>query len=304
VIESDRDPRQGNGATLIIKDGTLKTGSFVVAGSAYAPVRFIESWSGTRIEEAPPSTPVRIVGFSDLPETGSTITVVKNKKEAEETVATLAKETEREQFEGSTTGAVLPLIIKADAAGSVDAIKYELRKVSHPHIALKIIGSGVGQISEGDVKMAIAAGNGLIVGFHTKPEKSAADLADRSDIEIKTFTIIYELTECVDEALKARAPKVQTEEVLGRAKVLRTFSTMGTKQVIGARVIEGVFLLGRSIKIERRGVDLGKGKILNLQVQRVDKENVPVETEFGAQVDSRTEIAVGDELICYHIVTT
>lgn len=301
VIEASREAKTGNSATLIIKNGSLSTGTFVIAGTTYAPVRFIEDFAGNRIVSAPPSTPVKIVGFSGLPETGSLFKTVATKKEAERIVGEISNTIENNTDVSTEGKAILPLIVKTDVSGSKDAIIYELSKLQHEHIALKIISSGVGPVSEGDVKTAVASHGGCIVAFNTGIERGVFELADRSGVSIQTFSIIYELKEYVEKLLKEKAPRVTVEKILGKAKVLRTFSIMGSKQVIGARVTEGVFSLKEQVKLDRRGVPLGKGKILNLQTQKIDKDSVSLDMEFGAQIDIKAEIAVGDELIAFTI---
>lgn len=301
VLESSRDPKRGDSATLVIKNGSLTTGSFVVAGHAFAPVRFIENFAGERIDSAGPSQPVRIVGFSDVPPVGSIFTVVDKKKEAEQQ-AREGVNTEKVSFDTTvTTEAYLPLIIKADVLGSIPAIEHELKKLQHEHISYKIISAGVGAINEGDIKNAVAAPNGVVVGFHTSIESAAADLADRSDITAKTFDIIYELSEFIDGILTERAPRVTKEVVTGKAKILKLFNRTGSKQVLGARVQEGEIKVGSKVRIHRRETLLGEGKILNMQSQRSDVDSVREDTEFGAQLDSKVEPAAGDIIEAYEV---
>jgi len=303
VLEATKDKQRGDSATLIIKNGTLNTGSFVVAGNTVAPIRFIEDFKGDRIESASFSSPVRIVGFSELPTVGDLFTTVAKKKDAEKLAKEGVKiekvETEQKQ---SSTGAILPLIIKADVVGSIPAIEHELAKLNHENIAIKVLDTGVGAINEGDIKTALAAPQGVCVAFHTSIDKAAADMADRSDIAVKRFDIIYELAEYIEELLNARAPKVQKEEVLGRAKIIRLFNKVGTKQVFGAKVKEGEVRLNSTVRILRRDILLGEGKLINLQSMRVDVDSVPVDTEFGGQLDSKVETAEGDYIEAYHIV--
>ena len=305
VLESMRDEKRGDSATLIIKNGTLSTGSFVVAGSAYAPIRFIENFMGERVESASFSSPVRIVGFSDLPPAGTLFSTVSKKKEAEK----LAKEGGVSVSRAATdttakADVILPLVIKADVLGSIPAIEHELAKISHEDIAIKILDTGVGAVNEKDIKTAIAAPDGICVGFHTGVDGAAADLADRMGIEVKTFDIIYELAQYVEEVLTARAPKIAKEKVVAKAKILKLFNRTGTKQVFGARVEEGVFSVKGTVRIYRRDVLLGEGKIVNLQSACADVERVEEETEFGGQLDSKVEPASGDILEMYTVVTT
>ena len=303
VLEAHQDAKRGVSATLVLKNGTLATGSYVVAGASYAPVRFIENFLGERVASATFSSPVRIVGFTELPPVGTPFTTVASKKEAE----ALAKEVTATHEGSSRTAlgsaeAFLPIIIKADVAGGIPAVLHELKKIVHEHMSLKVLTTGVGSVNERDIKTAIAAPQGVVVGFHTTIEQSASDLADRSGIEVRTFDVIYELSEYVASLLSARAPKVSKEEILGRAKLLKTFNRTGTKQVIGGRVLEGELRVKARVRILRREIVLGEGKLINLQIGRVDTEKVAADAEFGAQLDSKVEPAPGDILEAYHIV--
>lgn len=303
VLEATKDKQRGDSATLIIKNGTLTTGSFVVAGNTIAPIRFIEDFKGERVESATFSSPVRIVGFNELPLVGSLFTVVAKKKDAEKLAAAEVVEVkEVVEQKKSATGAILPLIIKADVLGSIPAILHELAKLEHENIAIKVLDTGLGAINEGDIKTALAAPEGVCVAFHTGIDSAATDKADRFSIAVKSFDIIYELAEYVEELLIARAPKVKKEEVLGRAKIIRLFNRDGNKQVFGAKVKEGEMKLGSSVRILRRDILLGEGKLTNLQSMRIDVDSVPLDTEFGGQLESKVETAEGDYLEAYRIV--
>ena len=302
VLESGMDAKRGASATLIIKDGTLTTGSFVVAGDAFAPVRFIEDFRGMRVEQAGPSEPAVISGFSKLPSAGTPFVVVEKKKAAEELAAENAKSIAAIDAAAVPEGmAVLPLVIKADVAGSVDAIKHELNKLSHERVVIRILDAGVGDISEKDIKTAAAAG-GVVIGFHVGQDARARELAMRDAVAVENFTIIYELTEKVVELLKERAPKVSSEQELGRAKILKTFSSGSKKQVVGARVLSGRLKLGDVVKILRQGTEVAKGSLGNLQQARADIKEIAGEgNEFGVELESKQDAAPGDELVAFVI---
>lgn len=300
VLESTQDPKRGASATLIVKDGTLSLDGFVVAGEAYAPIRFIEDFRGARVEAAGPSEPARISGFSSLPTAGALFSVVKNKKEAE----TLAKENAKElaatpervaASEGITE---LPLIVKADVAGSVDAILHELAKITLERAAIRIVASGVGSVSENDVKTAYASG-AVIIAFHTGTDAIARDLAERDHVAVETFTIIYELSTKVKELLEASVPKVATEKELGRAKVLKLFSGSGKKQVLGARHLSGTLTLGDRMKLVRDDVEIARGSITNLQQARADVKEIHIEGDFGMEIETRETPTYGDEVVAF-----
>lgn len=299
VLESTQDPKRGASATLIIRDGTLSKSGFVVAGDAYAPVRFIEDFRGTRIDSAGPSEPVRISGFSKLPAAGSLFIVVQTKKEAD----TLAQEnsasnTSTEQIAATEGVAELPLVIKADVAGSVDAIVHELAKVTHERAMLRIVSSGVGSVSESDVKTASATG-GTIIAFNTSTDQIARDLAERDHVAILPFSIIYELSEAIAKLLAGRAPSVTVDKELGRAIVVKTFSSSAKKQVLGARYVSGVLSVGARVKILRGGEELARGSISNLQQARADVKEVKTEGTFGTEIAARVDAAPNDELVTF-----
>ena len=303
VLESSMDPKRGASATLVVKDGTLSTGDFVVAGSAYAPVRYIENFRGERVESVGPSEPARIAGFSALPEAGAIFTVEKTKKLAE---AVAKKNTQTAKAEGahehagSDGAALLPLIIKADVAGSVDAILHELKKVTHERAALRIVATGVGSVSENDVKTAYASG-ATVIAFNVGTDAVARDLADRDHVAIETFSIIYELSQKVAELLTAVAPIIDVEQELGRAKVLKTFSSGAKKQVMGARLLSGGFTLGAKVKVMRGGEEVTRGSLTNLQQARADVKEIRTEGEFGLEIEAREDAKPGDELVTFTI---
>lgn len=306
VLESSRDPKSGNGATLVIKDGTLTVGATVVAGGSWAPVRFIEAFDGARITSAGPGRPVRVLGFSTLPSAGTPFSIVASKKEAEAAVlayATSAKAASSAREEASGR-AILPLVVKADVSGTLDAVMHELAKLSHEHIEIKVVGSGVGAVSEADVKLAATSLGGAIVGMGVKVEGTAHDLAERQGTSVATFRIIYELSEHVAQLLAERAPKVEVEEQLARIKVLRSFNRAGSRLVFGGRVEEGTLTVGSLVKILRRDIEIGRGKLTNLQLQRADVQSVPPDTEFGGQIESRFDAAPGDQIVAYRMTTT
>lgn len=306
VLESSQDPKRGMSATLIMKEGTLTTGSFVIAGNALAPVRFIENFAGSRIDSALPSQPIRISGWSALPPAGTPFLSVKNKKEAEKllTIAEAPSAPVRMQARASEDGkATLPLILKADVTGSILAIKHELAKIQHERVDILIIQEGMGAVSENDVKTATASG-GHIIAFNVGTDSAARDAAERTHTPIDSYTIIYELKERVEALVQERAPRVTIEEVLGEAKVLKAFNTAGNKQVLGARWNSGALTVGDQVKIDRRGLHIGNAKLTNLQVARADVKDIRVEGEFGLQIESKYEAAPGDTLIAFRMTDT
>lgn len=301
VLESSQDPRQGISATLIVKNGTLKTGIVAVAGPAFAPVRFMDDFQGKRLREAGPSEPISVSGWSALPTAGQPFSVAASRKEAEKMVTAPAQIMNTVAAQDAGGKSILPIVIKADVTGSIEAITGLIEKLSHDRVSIKVLASGIGSVTDNDVKSAAAAG-GLVIAFHAPTDSAARDLAERLAVPIESFTIIYELEKRVSDLLIERAPKMRTEEILGEMKVLKAFSTSGNKQVLGAKHVSGMLSVNDQVKIDRRGIELGFGKILNLQQARADVSEIHVEGEFGLQVEAKTEIAGGDVLIAFRVV--
>jgi translation initiation factor IF-2 len=301
VLESSMDPKRGASATLILKDGTLSTKSFVVAGTAYAPVRFIEDFRGKRVEQAGPSEPALVSGFSGLPDAGAPFSVEDTKKAAEASARANAKSDTASSAPAAEGAVELPLIVKSDVAGSIDAIAYEIGKLPQERVSARIIASGVGSVSENDVKTA-TAGGAVIIAFNVGTDSVARDLAERDGVRIESFSIIYELSEKVAELLAARAPKMTLEEELGRAKILKTFSSSAKKQVLGARLLSGTMTVGSMVKIVRQDAEIARGKIDNLQQARADVKEIRTEGEFGLEIAAKADAAPGDEIIVFRTV--
>lgn len=303
IIEGNLDTKRGTTATMIIKEGTLRSGSFVVSGNVFAPVRIMEDFLGKPIKEASLSEPIQIVGFTDVPEVGATFITVDSKKEAEVLIA--------EAKLGKVPGArfertnlpFIPLLIKADVLGTLDAIKHELSKFESDRIAVRVIGAQVGDITAFDVQNVSATENAIIVGFNVKVERAAVELAERLNVEIDTFDIIYELSEWLNTALKNRTPKREEEVISGKAKILKEFSTQKNTRVLGARIEEGTLRLKQQVRIMRREIEIGKGTITNLQQSKSDVQTVS-DGEFGLQISAKIEVAPGDYIEGFDIVIT
>ena len=300
VIEASRDAKRGIAATLIIKNGSMKTGMAVVAGKALTPLRIMEDSKGKTLHEAAFSSPIRVVGWNEIPEVGSAFKAYEKKREAEKAVeeALTAKPVQAvSALEGQFS---LPVIIKADAVGSLEAILGEIVKIGDEHARVQAIVSGVGAVSENDVKTAVAAhkDRSLIMAFRVPVERNAIDLAEQHGITTESFDIIYKLTERLAELLKERTPKRRVEEVVGRARALKQFSKQKDLQVIGGKVESGFIEKKRVVRISRRGTLVGEGEILNLQSGRQNMAKIEAPSEFGAQIDAVMEIAPGDLIEC------
>lgn len=302
VIEAKLDQKRGNTATLLIENGTLHSGEFVVAGGAYSPVRIMEDFLGHTIKEAGLSEPVGIVGWTEIPDIGAGFKTVNSKKEAEATILQNKTEVKTEKF-ADTDLPVIPVLIKADVKGTIDAIIHELKKFESDRIAIRVIDTGVGAINSDDVQNVSATKDAIIVGFNVKVERPAKDLAERLGVEIDTFNIIYELSEWLNTALKNRTPKKEEMVVTGKAKILREFSVQKNIHVLGGRVDEGTVKVGQTVRVLRRDIEIGKGKIKNIQQQKSDVKQVS-EGEFGMQVDTKADVAAGDYIEAFDLVVT
>jgi translation initiation factor IF-2 len=305
IVESRLDPKKGITAVGVIKDGTVKTGQVAAVPGAIAPIRFLLTAEGEQVNKLSFSSPVQIVGWSSLPPVGATFEIFDDKKAAQfyadsEAAKARMPITESEVKEGQIS---LPLIVKADTAGSLEAIRYELGKLAHERIAIKFVLTQVGTVSENDVKAAMATPDTLIVGFNTKIDPQAAALAERSGISIELFDIIYKLTERIEELLAAREPHIEVEEVMGVAKVLKTFSTQKDKQVLGARVESGLIEKNAMVRIMRREIEIGRGKVRELQQSKIAVDSVMEGSEFGTMIESKVEIAPGDKIERIVLVT-
>ena len=304
VIESHLDPKKGISATLVIKDGTLKQGMYVVAEKSISPVRIFEDFTGKAISSATFSSPVRVTGWDTLPPVGARFTSFTSKKEAEAEAETYTEKAAQALIAKSSPDRTdasddeeiltLPLIIKTDVAGMIDAIKKEIAKIHHDRVRISIVHAGAGNITEGDIKLAAGNKNALVIGFGVKIDGRARDMAERTGIEIHLFDIIYKLTEWLAEEVQKRAPKTLVDEITGKAKILKTFSKMKNKQVVGGKVLEGEICSGARVKIIRRDNEIGQGEVAGLQRQKVDTKAVSEEDEFGAMIESIVEIAPGD----------
>lgn len=301
VIESNLDAKKGISATLVIRDGSLQKGMFLASGSAVAPVRIMEDFMGKPLAAATFARPIRIVGWSSIPQAGAAFGTFTSKKDAEQAAAAEsanAKETVAQTVAEEASGerAIIPVILKADVLGSLDAIEHELLKVNTDRARIKIIQKNVGSISENDVKVASGVEGTLVIGFNTKIDSPARDFADRTGVHVQIFDIIYKLSEWLTEVVAVRTPKIETEEVTARAKILKSFSRVKDKQVIGARVESGTIKLKSPVRIIRRDVEVGRGQIVSLQQNKAPAQKVEGGYEFGAQIQSKIELMPGDYL--------
>ncbi len=310
VLEATLDKRKGVSATLIVKEGTLKTQMFTVIDCAVSPIRMLENAQGKTVSEATISMPVKVIGLSTMPSAGAPFRAFATKKEAEKynEGCVCQVNTSRDISATDDSKILIPLVIKADAGGSLEAIQSEFKKIADRQIKdspviVKIVHAGIGEVSENDIKTASSTAGTLILGFNVKTDPKAQSAQERLGIKVESFTIIYKLVEYLEGVILARTPKVQIEEVTGKAKILRVFSKNKDRQILGGKVQEGSITLGGDVIILRRDAEIGRGKIKELQQQKVRAEEVALGYEFGAMIESKIEIAVGDKIESYRTIT-
>jgi translation initiation factor IF-2 len=293
VIESHLDSKRGISATLLIQNGTMKKGMFVVAGKTMAPIRIFEDFQGEAIEEATFSSPIKITGFDQLPEVGVEFKTFNTKEEAGN--AKIIPETTRPVPE---TNEGIPLVIKTDVAGSLEALEKEILKIKTEKIKLNILKEAVGDINEDDIKLASSGKDSIVIGFNVKIDNRAKELAERFGVILFLENIIYKISEWLEKEIERResAGKVE-EEVTGRAKILKAFSQTRTKKVVGGQVVFGKIAEGKKIKIKRGDEEIGSGKILELQHNKMPVKEVKEGDEFGVMIETRDEIIPDDEIV-------
>lgn len=306
VLESNRDIKKGISATCIIKNGTIKKGMYIVSGTASAPVRIMENYLGKAIDSASLSKPVKIIGWDALPEVGSHFKAYDDREDAKKVVeeenAKIQSGTKNYAEDSALSEICVPIIVKADTGSSLEALVSEIKKLSSERICAQIISSGIGNISENDIRLADGNKKAIVVGFNTKIDSMAKNLAERNEIEVKTFDIIYKMSEWLAEVLVKSTPKTMTAESLGTAKIIKIFSKVKDRQILGGKVEKGSITLGAQVKILRRDVEIGEGKIKELQQAKNKTSEVSEGNEFGALIESKVEIAPSDRIENFIIV--
>lgn len=293
IVEANMDEKRGVSATLIIKDGTIQKGQFIVAGSGMAGTRIIEDFSGKNIDSATFSSPIRITGFSTLPHIGSTFQVVATKKDAEDLIQ-IALEEEKKTTPVTSTlitddTKIIPIIIKADVFGSAEAIESEISKLSTDDVFFKVIKKGVGSIGESDAQLGLSDKNTIIIGFNVETERAIRDINEIDLITIKTFDIIYKMTEWLELEREQRRIKKEVETTIGTAKILKVFSSMKNTHVAGGNVSTGTINLKDQFKLLRNGEEIGRGHIGTLQMAKSPVTIVESGNEFGMMLECKVE---------------
>ncbi len=297
VLESHLDPKRGITATMILKEGTLKKGSFIVAGESMVATRIMENFMGKPITESYCSSPINVVGFDVVPPVGAMFEVFNNKKDAEKAVL---KNKEalgiRSRLSSENSEFCIPLVIKADTVGSIEAIEKEVLKLNNSENGFQIVKSAVGNISENDIKTANGNKDTIIIGFHVNIDRKAEDVRQQMDVTVLTFDIIYKLTEWLEEELEKRRPRKVVETVSGSVKILKYFSQTKEKQVVGCRVESGSVKIGSTVKVMRRDNFIAIGKITEMQHNKSKAKEVFEGDECGLQVETKITLAIGDIL--------
>lgn len=307
IIESELDKGQGPVGTVIIQEGTLKIQDPFIAGTMFGRVRAMIDDKGHRINKAPPSTPVLVVGFQDVPQAGDHFIVTTEERYAKELskfrqerlkqqeLAKSSRTTLEDLYSkiGDLEKATLCLIIKGDVRGTIDAITETLKKMSNQFVEIQIVHSGVGAITETDVNLAMASG-AIIVGFNTRPISKAQALAEQEKIEIRTYSVIYDMIDDIKKAMEGMlAPKI-VETVIGKAEVRKVFSVSKIGTIAGSYLTEGKATRNSMVRVIRDGNPMFTGKLLSLKRFKDDVKEVQSGYECGIGIDGYNDIKEGD----------
>jgi translation initiation factor IF-2 len=309
VLESHLDPQKGPVATILIKTGTLKEGQDITAGSAYGRVRRIEDFSGKRMAEAGPSTPISLIGLNTTSNTNDILQVVDGKSNAKFESFRFGEKNQNAKFAEVTVQKIyktiadekilkLNVIIKSDVQGSLEAIQQILSEIKSDEVAVNYVSIGVGNITESDVRMAQTSGSALF-GFNVEATPVAKRMAEANKVEIKSYKIIYELVNDIKNRLVDMLPPSIERVDLGKMKVLALFKTGKKDMIVGGKVTSGKIVQGCLIEVMRNDAVIGKGKLQNLQQNKVDVDEVKENNECGITFDGETKIKESDILLCF-----
>jgi translation initiation factor IF-2 len=316
VIEAELDKSKGVMATLLVQNGTLESGSIVVAGTSHGRLRALNDFKGKPIKKAGPSTPVLVMGLSDVPSAGDVFQVVETEKEARAIVAgrleaaksqaqSRKKMTLEDVFANVKAGEAqaLNLIVKADVQGSLDPIVTELNKLGEGEIGVKIIYSETGNIGDNDVMLA-SASKAIIVGFNVQADVTARRVAEKEGVDIRLYEIIYRMTEDIEKALNGMLEPVVKEKVLGRAQVLAVFTASKFGKVAGCKVTEGELRRNAKARLYRGTDIVYEGDMGSLRHEKEDVREIKQGFECGVGFKSFNDIQAGDQLVCYILETS
>ena len=306
VIEARLDKSKGPVASVLVQRGTLDVGDTVVVGTSIGRIRAMKNDKGQNVKEAGPSTPVEIMGLTEVPEAGDTFYEVKNEKMAKHLIEK-RRAKEREKMISSSTVTLsnlfekmasedlkqLNLIVKADVQGSAEAVKQSLEKLSNDEVKVKVIHSVPGAINESDVQLAKAAG-AIIIGFNVRPVGTAKELADREEVEIKLYSVIYQAIEDVEAAMKGMLDPVYEEKIIGNAQVRQTFKVSSVGTIAGCYVLDGRIERNSGVRVIRDNVVIHEGKLASLKRFKDDAKEVTKGFECGVQIENYNDIREDD----------
>ena len=313
VIEGERDPGRGPVATLLLSRGTLEKGDAVLAGTAYGRVRAMLDYTGTRVKEAIPGDPVEILGLSGVPEAGTRFEVVDHERIARDRAQHAEEKLRRQELaqggsrrtleellgEGGTQD--LNLVVKADVAGSVEALKEALARLSTDEVRVNIVRSGVGALTDSDVMLG-SASDGILLGFNVRPTNTAKQVAEREGVEIRTYDVIYKALEEIEAAMRGMlAPEIQERET-GTAEVRQTFRVPGVGIVAGCYVTSGEIFRNNRVRVVRDGTVVYEGNIASLKRFKDDVRSVREGFECGIGVENFNDVKEEDVLEFFETV--
>jgi translation initiation factor IF-2 len=314
IIESRLDVGRGPIATMLVQRGTIRVGDAVVAGDAWGKVKALHDYRGERVKEAGPGTPVEILGFDKPPSAGEQGRVVENDRQARHLAQLRGQRVRAEQlarrgkggvsledlFSQIEAGAVqeLNIVVKADVQGSIEAVTGELGKIRHPEVGVNVIHTGIGAISESDVILA-SASNAIVVGFNVRPNAEARALAEREGVDIRTYRVIYQLTEDIQQALVGMLSPEQVEETLGEAEVRAVFRASRVGTIAGCYVTEGTVRRNAQVRVVREGTVIYETTIASLKRFKDDVREVQAGFECGILLENFNDLKEGDVLEFY-----
>ncbi|MFL5920027.1 MAG: translation initiation factor IF-2, partial [Gaiellaceae bacterium] len=314
IVESRLDVGRGPVATMLVHRGTLRVGDAIVAGDAWGKVRALYNFRGEKVTEATPGDPVEILGFDHPPPAGEHARVVENERTARHFAQVRGERLRREQFASRRPVAVsletlfsqlqegavqdLNLVLKGDVVGSVEAAISELSKIQHPEVRVSVIHQGVGGITENDIMLA-SASNAMVVGFNVRPNAEARQLADREGVEIRTYRVIYQLTEDIEQALVGMLKPVRTEETIGEVEVRQLFRVSRLGTIAGSYVTDGTVRRNASVRVVRDGTVIYETRIAQLKRFKDDVREVEEGFECGILLEGFNDLKEGDVLEIY-----
>ncbi len=312
IIEAKLDKGKGPMASVLVQNGTLRTGDNLISGTTMGRVRAMIDDKGRTVKEAGPSTAVSVLGLEDVPNAGDTIFAVdqslmkqvqeeRRNKQRESMIKETTKVTLDDVFAQVSDGMKeLNVIVKGDVQGSVEAVRASLEKLSNEEVKVKVIHAGAGAVNESDVMLADSA-NAIIIAFNVRPDTKAKQLAERSKVDVRTYRIIYELIDDMEAALKGMLAPKYHEIYMGKAQVLQTFNITGVGTVAGCYVTEGKLVRGGKLRIYRDDVMIVEGNVKQLKRFKDDAKEVSGGLECGCAIDGFNEIKIGDFIECYLI---